>query len=193
MEAIIISGMPAAGKTTVAKILAKNLGVKTMGGGEVLKELAKELGYKPDNKEDWWDTNEGIEFSERRDKDPHFDKKVDDFMLRLIEEGDIILTSYTMPWLSKHGFKVWLSASEDVRAKRMSKRDDIAKEESMHIEEVRNKENFELYKRLYGIHFGNDLTPFHMIVDTNNETPASIAKKIEAGFHYMKRENPNPQ
>ena len=45
MEAIIISGKPAAGKTTVAQIIAERLHIKTIGGGDILKELALERGF----------------------------------------------------------------------------------------------------------------------------------------------------
>ncbi len=47
MEAIIVSGMPAVGKTTVSKLLADALGLRVVGGGDVLKEMAAEEGYKP--------------------------------------------------------------------------------------------------------------------------------------------------
>jgi cytidylate kinase len=33
-------GMPAVGKTTVAKLLAKELKVPLVGGGDILKEIA---------------------------------------------------------------------------------------------------------------------------------------------------------
>ena len=42
MNAIIVSGMPAVGKTTVSKLLGDALGLKVVGGGDVLKEMAAE-------------------------------------------------------------------------------------------------------------------------------------------------------
>ncbi|HLA22287.1 MAG TPA: AAA family ATPase [Nitrosopumilaceae archaeon] len=38
----MISGPPAIGKTTIAKGLAKEFGLKYLSGGDVLKELATE-------------------------------------------------------------------------------------------------------------------------------------------------------
>lgn len=55
MQALIISGMPAAGKTVTAHAIAKKLGITSVGGGDVLKEMARERGYKITG-EGWWDT-----------------------------------------------------------------------------------------------------------------------------------------
>ena len=53
MKAIIISGMPAVGKTTVSHKVARELGTPMVGGGDVLKEMAVVEGYTPGG-EDWW-------------------------------------------------------------------------------------------------------------------------------------------
>ena len=73
MRSIIISGMPSCGKSTVAAIVAKELGFKMVNGGDVLKEIAKENGYTVSG-EDWWDTEQGMKFLKQRAGDPKFDK-----------------------------------------------------------------------------------------------------------------------
>jgi cytidylate kinase len=64
LKSIIISGPPAIGKTTISKGLAKEFGLKSLSGGDVLKELAKEQGFKTQG-DDWWDTQEGMRFNEK--------------------------------------------------------------------------------------------------------------------------------
>ena len=76
MDVILISGLPASGKTTVAKMLAEKLGFSVVGGSDALKELAKTKGYKPIGN-DWWDTSEGIKFLKERASDPEFDMETD--------------------------------------------------------------------------------------------------------------------
>ena len=49
----------------------------------------------------------------------------------------------------------------------MAKRDSSTPEESMKIIGKRDKENFSLYKKLYRIEFGKDLSPFHLVVGTD--------------------------
>ena len=57
--------------------------------------------------------------------DPAFDKRIDEKLLELAKQGNVVLDSWTMPWLLKGGFKIWLEASSTVRAKRVVTRDNI--------------------------------------------------------------------
>ncbi len=177
MEALIISGKPAAGKTTIARIIAKELGIDTIGGGDILKELAKQHGYSPTG-EEWWDTEEGIRFLRQREADPEFDKEADRLMEKRIDSGNIVITSYTAPWLFKKGFKVWLACSKITRAERMSKRDNTTVKKTKETVDVRDKENYRLYKNLYKIEFGEDLSPFDLVIDTADKNPGAIARTI---------------
>ena len=177
MEAIVISGMSAAGKTTVSLILSKRLGVKAIGGGDILREMAKERGYTPTG-DDWWDTDEGIKFLQEREGNTEFDKEADNRLRNKIRAGDIVVTSYTAPWLIKEGFKVWLSATADTRAERMSKRDKTDLIKSEDVVKVRDTGNHKLYMELYNIDLNNDTTPFDLIIDANDKTPEQIADLI---------------
>jgi cytidylate kinase len=169
--------MPAVGKTTVAKILAKELKLPLVGGGDILKEIAQEEGYNAVG-DDWWDTAEGMKFLGRRRGSAKFDKEVDARLLKKAQKGDVVITSYTLPWISKKGLKVWLAGTPSSRAVRMAKRDSSTKEESMEVIKKRDKENFKLYKKLYGIEFGEDLAPFHLVVGTDDIQANRVAKEI---------------
>jgi cytidylate kinase len=177
MEAIIISGMPAAGKTEASKRVAKRLGLKEFGGSDILKEMAGERGYILGGS-DWWDTEEGLRFLKEREKDPEFDRETDRRMTEKIKRGDIVVTSYTMPWLSDVGFKVWLDASHDVCAARMAKRDGTDVERARKVVAERDRRNCELYEKLYNIKLGRDKKPFDVIINTDNLTPEQIAERI---------------
>ncbi|MDV3277615.1 MAG: AAA family ATPase [Nitrososphaerales archaeon] len=182
MQAIIVSGMPAVGKTTVSRIVAESLGLKLVGGGDVLKEMAVEEGYTPGG-EDWWDTKEGMKFLEERKHAPGFDKEVDARLLEKAKKGDVVITSYPVPWLTKHGLKVWLSGSVETRAKRMAKRDHIDEKKCMEVLAVRDVENYGIYKRLYQIEFGKDLSPFDLVVDTDSIEESRVAEIV---LHYVR-------
>ncbi|HUI86714.1 MAG TPA: cytidylate kinase family protein [Nitrososphaerales archaeon] len=182
MDAIIISGMPAVGKTTVSRMVAAKLSLKVMGGGDVLKEMAVEEGYTPGG-EDWWDTAEGMKFLSERKRSSSFDKDVDKRLLKKAEAGNVVITSYTLPWLSDNGIKVWLSGSVRSRAKRMARRDHTDPEKCMEILAVRDEENRKLYKKLYGIRFGADLKPFDLVVETD---PIDESKVAEIVLTYAK-------
>jgi CMP/dCMP kinase len=177
MEAIILSGLPAAGKTTVAEIISKRLGFKVTGGGDILKEMATDRGYKVTGM-DWWDTPDGVKFLREREGNPEFDKEADRRLAQKIEGGNIVVTSYTAPWITKKGFKVWLDGSVKNRTERMAKRDGTAFGEMSHVIKIRDMENKRLYKNLYNIDFGVDKTPFSLIVDTNSITAEEVADII---------------
>lgn len=169
--------MPAVGKTTVAKILASELGSKVIGGGDILKEIALEEGYNAIG-DDWWDTAEGMKFMQERAGTPVLDKEVDKRLLARASKGDIVITSYTLPWLTKDGVKVWLSGSKRNRAERMAKRDSSSPEECAKIIDERDEKNYALYKKLYGISFGKDLSPFNILVGTDNLPAEQVARTI---------------
>jgi cytidylate kinase len=177
MKAIILCGMPAVGKTTVAKIIASKLGLKLIGGGDVLKEIALEEGYNAVG-DDWWDTKEGMRFMEEREGSSEFDKEVDKRLLARAKKGDVVITSYTLPWLAKDGVKVWLSGTKRSRAERMAKRDSTTPEECAKVIEARDSENYALYKKLYGIRFGKDLSPFEIILGTDGIPAAEVARAV---------------
>ncbi|TLY04825.1 MAG: AAA family ATPase, partial [Thaumarchaeota archaeon] len=111
LRSVIISGPPAIGKTTIAKGLAKEFDLKYLSGGDVLKDMAKEQGFVTD-REDFWDTNAGMNFLSIRKGNPEFDREVDEKLKKIFLNDDVIITSYTLPWLVKDGVKIWLAGSQ---------------------------------------------------------------------------------
>jgi len=163
---ICISGLPGCGKSTVAKKLAQKYRLKYISGGDALKELAVEAGFKPSG-EDWWETEEGRRFLNKRMEDPDFDRRVDEKLIEAARQGNVILDSWTMPWLFDEGFKIWLDASLEVRASRAAKRDKISLDEAKELIMEREEKTREIYRRLYGFKLGEDFSPFHIILDTD--------------------------
>jgi cytidylate kinase len=168
---IVISGWPAVGKTTIACKLAEEFDIVMYNGGDILKMLAEEdKGYSV-KRDDWWDTIEAKKFMEERKSDPSFDKKVDDKLIQIVKKGGTVITSYTLPWLvvdeSVIIIKFWLRGSSENRAKRMANRDGISFAEAKRITKLRDEENKRIYYRLYGFRFGEDLTVFDYVLNTD--------------------------
>jgi len=167
MKSIVISGPPAVGKTTVAKGLAEEFHLKYLSGGDVLKEMAKEHGFDSDG-DDWWDTEDGMKFLNQREQNSEFDKKLDEKLMLLFNEGGMVITSYTLPWLIKDGIRIWLEGSHESSSKRMQSRDNMSPNDAYEITKKRFDKNKALYKKLYNFDFGDDKSVFDLIINTDN-------------------------
>lgn len=185
LRSIIISGPPAIGKTTIAKGLAKEFGLKYLSGGDVLKELAKDEGFSTE-RNDFWDTEAGMKFLNMRKGNPEFDKIVDEKLKKLYTTEDVVITSYTLPWLVNDGVKIWLAGSQEISAKRMTTRDSIPFDEAEGIVKKRYEENKMIYKKLYGFNFGEDLSVFDEIINTDGLGPEQVLDRAKAAVknHY---------
>jgi cytidylate kinase len=177
---IVISGWPAVGKTTIACKLAEEFDIVMYNGGDILKMLAEEdKGYSV-KRDDWWDTTEAKKFMKERKSDPSFDKKVDDKLIQIVKKGGTVITSYTLPWLvvdeSVITIKFWLRGSSENRAKRMANRDGISFAEAKRITKRRDEENKRIYYRLYGFRFGEDLTVFDYVLNTDRLSLDSLVE-----------------
>ena len=178
LRSVIISGPPAIGKTTVAKGLAEEFSLKHLSGGDILKELAEEEGFSSKG-DDWWDTQDGMNFLDKRKTNPEFDKKVDQKLQEYFHQSNVVITSYTLPWLVNDGIKLWLSGSFENSAKRMKTRDKVTELTALEVVKKRFDENKKIYKSLYNFEFGEDLSVFDKIINTddlNAEEVLDIAK-----------------
>jgi cytidylate kinase len=164
---LCISGMAGTGKSTLSKKIAQNYSLKCYSGGDALKELAKEAGYTISD-QGWWESPVGLSFLKIRVNDPKFDREVDNKLLSYAQQGNVLLDSWTMPWLLKDGFKIWLMASMDKRAARVAERDQISIPEAYKVLEEKESQTKAIYKKLYGFNLGEDYSPFNFVLDTDN-------------------------
>jgi cytidylate kinase len=182
---ICISGLAGTGKSTLSKKLAEKYGLRYFSGGDVLKELAKQEGYDV-SVQGWWESPQGLRFLNERINDPKFDKAVDDKLLEYAHQGNVLLDSWTMPWLLNEGFKIWLEASFEKRAARVAVRDGITAADAFGVLQEKEARTKAIYKALYGFVLGEDFKPFDFVLDTDNlsadEVFAVLCKVIDNVF-----------
>lgn len=164
---VCISGMAGTGKSTLAKKLAQKYGLTYYSGGDALRALAAEKGYNSLSN-GWWESPEGMSFLEQRKTDPSFDKVVDKKLIEYASQGNVLLDSWTMPWLIVEGFKIWLAASVEKQADRISRRDNMTVENSLKALREKETRTKSIYKQLYGFSLGEDFSPFNLVLDTDN-------------------------
>jgi cytidylate kinase len=164
---ICISGMAGTGKSTLAKKLAQKYGFDYYSGGDALKVLASEEGYNA-SQPGWWESPQGLKFLKQREGDAKFDRAVDQKLLEYTEKGNVLLDSWTMPWLLKSGFKIWLLASMEKRAARVAQRDQITVEQALKVLKEKEDRTKGIYEKLYGFMLGEDFKPFNLVLDTES-------------------------
>jgi cytidylate kinase len=135
--------------------------------------MAKEQGFDSSG-DDWWDTAAGLDFLNKREQNSEFDKKLDEKLIALFNQGGMVITSYTLPWLIKGGIKIWLEGSHSSSTKRMQSRDNMNSDDAYQITKQRFDKNKALYKKLYNFDFGDDTSVFNLIINTDNLTAQQV-------------------
>ena len=123
-----------------------------------------------------------LDFSELAERDSQVDRRLDQEMVKLARTRiQIVLEGRLTGWMLRNNeipsLKVWLDASEDIRARRIVERDKVTF--PCALEEMRHRERSEVlrYRALYGIDF-KDLSAYDMVVDTDSRTPSEIVALI---------------
>ncbi len=164
---ITVSGAPGAGDTSLAKDLSKKLNYKLITTGETFKELAKKEGLQVGK------SGSAIKLWEKQLKNKKemkkFHKKFDKAQreLALKNKNCIVnarLGAFTIP---EADLKIYLTASQKIRVKRVVKRDKISYKKA--LEEATKREKIERreVKKMYGFDYAKDLHVYDLIINTD--------------------------
>ncbi len=174
---ICVCGLAGSGKSTVARRIARTYCLRYFSGGDALMALALEAGYKGLDR-GWWESPEGMRFLKGRGNDVKFDKAVDGKLLEAARSGSVVLDSWTMPWLLKDGFKIWLEASSELRAARIANRDRMTREEALYALKKKEHSTRMIYRKLYHFNLGDDYEPFDLILDTEQLSAEEVFQTV---------------
>jgi len=167
---IAISGLPGTGSTSVAKELAKRLGLKYFSPGEYFKSQSK--GKESIRALEVWRSEIG--------KKKGFHEEIDKSQIKKAKAGGIVICGK----LSIHklrdiaDFKFWIESPLDVRAERAAHRDKIPKENAIKLLRDRERIEREEWKRLYGIDYFTQKGLADLIVDTSNKSLEASVNEI---------------
>ena len=161
---IAISGKSGCGNTTVSTMLANILGIPCIN--YTFKNLGSELGLSVK------------EIMEKAKTDFSYDKIVDSKQVELAMKDSCVLASRLAIWLLKEAnLKVYLYASNEIRAKRVHRREGGNFEMLKAFTEERDNEDTKRYKELYCID-NDDYNFADIIIDSNVITQDKIVDKI---------------
>jgi cytidylate kinase len=169
MITITISGTPGSGKTTVAKLLEKKLGLKHIYSGMIFRDLADKHKMTLE------------EFGKYCEDHSEIDKELDDRQLEILKKGEVILEGRLAGWLAYKNdipsFKVLIDADLGTRAKRIVTREEGAAEKRK--KEIKRREKCEAkrYKKYYQIDL-KDKSIYDFVIDSTTKTSEEIAELI---------------
>ena len=169
MTIITISGSPGSGKTTIAKLLGKKLGLKYIYSGDIFRKMSEKYNMSLE------------EFGSYCEKHREIDQQLDDYQLMILRKGNVIVEGRIAGWIAHRNnipaVKVLIDADRETRVRRIAKREkgDVGKRKQEII--AREKSEATRYKKYYNIDL-NDTSIYDLVIDSSDKTPEEIVDII---------------
>jgi CMP/dCMP kinase len=166
---ITISGVPGSGKTTVAKLVAAELGLEHVYAGNIFRQQAAAHGLSLE------------EYLRRAETDPTIDQDLDRRMQERAGRGEAVLEGRLAAFMAKQAgvpaLCVFLDASEPVRAERITGREGGQTTERLRETQEREASDRKRYRDLYGVDY-HEKALYDLFIDTDHRTPEDLARQI---------------
>jgi len=168
---ITLSGEPGSGKTTVARLLARSLGLPHIYAGDLFRREAERRGLTL------------AEFNALCERDHSIDRELDEKMVEAARKGDVVLEGRLAGFFAdRHGLealKVWLTASEAVRAERVARRENRDAQRVLEMNRLRQGSDARRYREIYGFDLA-DTRIYDVVLCSDDQTPEGLAERLVA-------------
>jgi len=166
---VTVAGSIASGKSTLAANLARKLGFKHVSAGQIMRDMANEVGVSL------------IEYSKYAEEHPLVDKEIDERQKKLASEGDCVVDGRISAYFIDADFKVYLTARDEVLAKRLAGRERTKNPLSEIM--ARRESERKRYKEFYGIDV-SDLSVYDLVLDTSD---LSIQQVLDSVYSQVEK------
>ena len=153
---VTVSGLPGTGKSTIARGLADALKLRYVSAGNLFRKLASERGVKL------------ADFCIAAEADPSIDRIIDGRTEEEATKGEVVIDSQLAAWIvgKLADIKVLLTAPDDVRYRRIAKREGMPFESARDQTVDRELTHKNRYRKYYGINV-DDTSIYDITIDTN--------------------------
>ena len=166
---ITISGLPGSGKTTVARLVARELSLEHVYAGDIFRRQAEQHGLSLGD------------YLRRAEIDPSIDRDLDEQVKTRAAEGNAVLEGRLAGFMADQAeapaLKVFLDCSEAVRAERITGREGGATAERLREIQAREASDRRRYRDIYGVDY-HDRDRYDLVIETDGHTPEELARQI---------------
>ncbi|OKY78911.1 MAG: Cytidylate kinase Cmk [Candidatus Methanohalarchaeum thermophilum] len=172
---IAIGGPAGAGTSTTSKMLAEKTNLDYICAGDIFRKKAKEKDLTL------------AEFGELAEENPEIDKEIDKEQKRIGKErDDIIIEGRLSGWMVEDAdIKIWLKAPIELRARRISQREDITQEEALKNIVSRERSEKQRYESYYDINI-EDLSIYDLVIETSKWPKEAVVNIAEEAINSYK-------
>jgi cytidylate kinase len=168
---ITISGTPGSGKTTVARLLSRKLGLPHVYAGDLYRAEAERRHLSL------------ADFNLLTEQDHSIDRDLDRRMAEYARQGNAVLEGRLAGFIAcqegVEALKIWLTASDETRARRVAERERGDWEKILEDNRERHRSDCGRYRAIYGFDLG-DTSIYDLVLHTDRETPEALAAAILA-------------
>lgn len=181
-ENIIIFGFSGSGKSSVADALGRRLKRRVIHPSSILRELLE--GKKPNliktkAGRGFWESAAGVRlFTKRLESKQPLDLICDQILLDEIVAGGIIIDSWSLPWLTPNGIKIYLKANRALRCQRILTRTYHDLTRARNIIRLKDIETRKLYLSHKGFDIAKDTGVFDLVINTAQLTKKEVTSRI---------------
>ncbi len=166
---ITISGLPGSGKTTVARLVAKELELEHVYAGDIFRKQAVAAGMSLEA------------YSRLAETDHSIDRRLDQQMRERAKRGQAVLEGRLAAFMADEAgvsaLKVFLDAPEPVRVARIATREGGATEERLRETQQRESSDARRYQKIYGYDY-HETRHQDLVLRTEGHTPEELAREI---------------
>ncbi|WEL22285.1 (d)CMP kinase [Halorhabdus sp. BNX81] len=165
---ITVSGPAGSGKSTLAVSLADALDHDHVSGGDIFRSLAEERGMTP------------LELNKQAEEDDEIDRDLDRRLRDVARDReDMVLESRLAGWMAGEyaDLKLWLDAPLDVRAERISQRENKPVEQARTETRERAESEAHRYREYYDIDI-EDLSIYDLAINTARWSPQGMLSVV---------------
>jgi predicted cytidylate kinase len=168
---VTLSGLPGSGTSTVARLVAAELGLDHLDGGTAFRTVAAEQGMSL------------AAYAALAEHDENIDRALDKRLTERARQGDVLVESRLSGWLVTRAgldaLTVWIACDEVERARRVAAREGQDPSGALRHNQAREKSERARYLGYYDIDL-TDLSIYDLVLDSTNAGPDELGARVVA-------------